>query len=49
MVRVPRDRVLADLLAPLPAEQRERLERSEARLVGYLDGRLGPEDTRPRC
>ncbi|WP_228974518.1 hypothetical protein [Streptomyces sp. DH12] len=48
MVRVPRDHVLADLLAPLPAERRERLERSETRLVGYLDGRLGPEDPRPR-
>ncbi|KUH40645.1 hypothetical protein ATE80_00110 [Streptomyces kanasensis] len=48
MAHVPRDQVLVDVLAPLPAERRERLERSETRLIEYLDGQLGPESTRPR-
>jgi hypothetical protein len=37
MVYVPRKRVLADLLGSLPPEQRERLLRSETRLIGFLD------------
>lgn len=37
MVYVPRDTVLPDRLASLPPEQREHLERSEARLIDYLD------------
>ncbi|MFH8933785.1 hypothetical protein [Streptomyces griseosporeus] len=39
MVHVPRERVLADALAGLPAAQRERIARSEARLVQFLDRR----------
>ncbi|MCB5164406.1 hypothetical protein LG634_06100 [Streptomyces bambusae] len=41
MVFVPRKQVLVDPLASLPPEQRERLLRSEARLVAFLDRRLG--------
>ncbi|ALO05719.1 hypothetical protein [Streptomyces gardneri] len=37
MVYVPRKRVLVDLLAFLPPEQRERLLRSETRLIEFLD------------
>ncbi|MBB4796162.1 hypothetical protein [Streptomyces nodosus] len=37
MVYVPRKRVLVDLLASLPAEQRERLLRSATRLIDFLD------------
>jgi hypothetical protein len=37
MVHVPRKRVLVDALAPLPREQRERISRSETRLVESLD------------
>ncbi|MFE1907664.1 hypothetical protein ACFW96_28910 [Streptomyces gardneri] len=37
MVYVPRERVLVDLLASLPPEQRERLLRSETRLIEFLD------------
>lgn len=37
MVEVPQKRVLVDLLASLPPEQRERLLRSETRLIAYLD------------
>lgn len=37
MVHVPRKRVLVDALASLPREQRERVERSETRLVEFLD------------
>jgi len=37
MVHVPRRRVLVDALASLPDDQRERLRRSEARLIDYLD------------
>ena len=37
MVRVPREQVLVDALASLPRDQRERVERSEAELVGHLD------------
>lgn len=37
MVHVPRKRVLVDLLASLLPEQRERLLRSETRLIEYLD------------
>ncbi|MGW1770963.1 hypothetical protein [Streptomyces sp. NPDC002104] len=37
MVQVPRRRVLVDRLASLPEEQRERLLRSEARLIDFLD------------
>ncbi|MFG1946341.1 hypothetical protein [Nonomuraea sp. NPDC048826] len=46
MVHVPRATTLADALASLPPEQRERLERSEARLIAYLDKqyrRSGPD------
>jgi hypothetical protein len=37
MVYVPRDKHLADALAELPAERRERLSRSELALVEFLD------------
>ncbi|WP_104818746.1 hypothetical protein [Kitasatospora sp. MMS16-BH015] len=37
LVHVPREQVLVDALADLPAGERERLERSETRLVAYLD------------
>lgn len=37
MVFIPRDRVLVDALAHLPAERREQLVRSEAKLIDYLD------------
>ncbi|KOG47248.1 hypothetical protein ADK75_24665 [Streptomyces virginiae] len=37
MVYVPRKRVLVDLLASLPPEQRERVLRSETRLIEFLD------------
>lgn len=36
MVRVPRKRVLVDALASLPGEQRERLLRSEVKLIAFL-------------
>ncbi|MFD3608004.1 hypothetical protein ACFWXA_08000 [Streptomyces atroolivaceus] len=49
MVHVPRDQVLADALAPLPLDEREHLERSEARLVGYLDERLRNEGAAYGC
>ncbi|WP_272923874.1 hypothetical protein [Streptomyces sp. SID3343] len=39
MVYVPRARVLVDALAGLPVEERERLERSEVRLIDYLSRR----------
>lgn len=39
MVHVPRKRVLVDALASLSPERRERVERSEARLIEFLDGR----------
>ncbi|GFE25934.1 hypothetical protein Sliba_63870 [Streptomyces nigrescens] len=37
VVHVPRKRSLVDALASLPGEQRERLVRSESRLVEFLD------------
>lgn len=37
MVYVPRQQVLVDLLASLPPEQRERLLRSETRVIEFLD------------
>ncbi|MFF6783355.1 hypothetical protein [Streptomyces sp. NPDC012510] len=37
MVRVPRERVLNDPLASLPAERRERLLRSETKLIEFLE------------
>jgi hypothetical protein len=37
MVHVPRKRVLVDALASLPAEQRDRLLRSETGLIEFLD------------
>lgn len=37
MVYVPRKRVLVDLLASLPPEQREPILRSETRLIDFLD------------
>ncbi|MFD5411484.1 hypothetical protein [Streptomyces nojiriensis] len=40
MVHVPRKRVLVDALASLPREQRERIARSETRLIEFLDRRL---------
>ncbi|MFF9688365.1 DUF6083 domain-containing protein [Streptomyces sp. NPDC014623] len=43
MVYVPRDQVLVDALAQLPPDERERLGRSETRLIGYLDERAGDE------
>ncbi|MFJ3925174.1 hypothetical protein [Streptomyces sp. NPDC090022] len=45
-VHVPRQRALVDALAPLPDDQRERIARSETRLVDYLDrrARKGRED-----
>lgn len=36
MVHVPRERVLIDALASLPGEQRERLKRSEVKLIAFL-------------
>jgi hypothetical protein len=36
MVHVPRERVLVDALASLPRAQRERLERSEIKLIEFL-------------
>ncbi|MEV7568836.1 hypothetical protein [Streptomyces tanashiensis] len=39
MVQVPRKRELVDALASLGSDERERLERSEARLIDFLDGR----------
>ncbi|MCF3135703.1 hypothetical protein [Streptomyces olivochromogenes] len=39
MVYVPRKRVLVDALAALPGEQRERLVRSEVKLIDFLDRR----------
>ena len=38
VVHVPRVRVLVDALASLPEGRRERLLRSEAALIDYLDG-----------
>ena len=43
MVYVPREEILVDVLAGLPAERRERLRRSERKLVGYLDRRASGE------
>lgn len=40
MVYVHRKRVLVDALASLPCEQRERIARSETRLIEFLDRRL---------
>lgn len=37
MVHVPRTRVLVDALASLPADERDRLLHSEAKLVRYLE------------
>ena len=37
MVYVHRKRVLVDALAALPSEQRERLLRSETKLIDFLD------------
>ncbi|MFH9612654.1 hypothetical protein ACH4MM_02600 [Streptomyces pratensis] len=37
MVHVPRDQVLVDALASLPWDRRERIGRSETKLVGCLD------------
>jgi hypothetical protein len=37
MVFVPRSKRLSDLLADLPASERERLKRSEVKLLDYLD------------
>ncbi|WP_285565462.1 hypothetical protein [Streptomyces sp. RTGN2] len=39
MVHVPRTHVLVDALASLPTDERDRLRRSEAKLVAYLDAR----------
>jgi hypothetical protein len=39
MVHVPRDEVLVDALAKLPADQQEQLRRSEHKLVDYLASR----------
>ncbi|MEU5043293.1 hypothetical protein [Streptomyces griseorubiginosus] len=40
MVHIPRKRVLADALTSLSPEQRERLMRSEAALIAFLDRQL---------
>ncbi len=40
MVHIPRRRVLVDLLASLPPEQRERLLRSETRVIEFLDRQM---------
>lgn len=37
MVHVPRERVLDDPLASLPVERRERLVRSETKLIEFLE------------
>ncbi|MET8628678.1 hypothetical protein ABZW30_33875 [Kitasatospora sp. NPDC004669] len=39
MVYIPRKRVLVDVLASLPADDRDQLLRKEAALVDYLDSR----------
>ncbi|WP_460072916.1 hypothetical protein [Streptomyces sp. YKOK-I1] len=39
MVHVPRERVLVDALASLPADDRDRLLRKEAALIDHLDRR----------
>jgi len=47
MVYVPRKKILVDALAELPAGQREKLMRSERKLVAYLATRdLDEEQTR---
>jgi len=43
MVYVPREEILVDVLAGLPAERREQLRHSERKLVGYLD-RQAPDE-----
>lgn len=40
MVHIPRKRVLVDALVSLAPEQRERLLRSETRLIEFLDRQL---------
>ncbi|WP_159037400.1 MULTISPECIES: hypothetical protein [Streptomyces] len=47
MVHVSRGQVLVDALASLPWDRRERVERSETKLVGYLDEWLGSEEAPP--
>ncbi|WP_407840974.1 hypothetical protein ACE1OC_38720 [Streptomyces sp. DSM 116496] len=37
VVHVPRERVLVDLFASLPPERRDRVLRSETRVVEFLD------------
>ncbi|MER6346495.1 hypothetical protein ACWC10_16340 [Streptomyces sp. NPDC001595] len=37
MVHIPRARVLVDALASLPADDSDRLRRSEVKLIDYLD------------
>lgn len=44
MVHVPRDEILVDVLAELPADQQEQLRSSERRLVDYLASRLLDEE-----
>jgi hypothetical protein len=44
MVHVPRDEILVDALAGLPADRQERLKRSELKLVDYLAGRPPDEE-----
>ncbi|MFG2432961.1 hypothetical protein [Streptomyces sp. NPDC048590] len=39
MVHVPRSEALIDLLESLPADDRDRLLRSEVKLISYLDSR----------
>ncbi|MFC9331066.1 hypothetical protein [Kitasatospora sp. NPDC057015] len=45
MVHVPRQRVLVDALAALPGDQRERLQRSETRLIDHLDRQARRDST----
>ncbi|MFF4554471.1 hypothetical protein [Streptomyces sp. NPDC001422] len=47
MVHVPRKRVLMDALASLPEDERERVERSETRLVEFLARRARSEAAPP--
>jgi hypothetical protein len=44
MVYVPREEVLIDALAKLPADRQERLRSSELKLVDYLASRGIGED-----
>jgi hypothetical protein len=44
MVHVPRDEILTDALAELPAAKQEQLRNSERKLVNYLASRTPGEE-----